>query len=146
MHRGDASFYIRCVILTALNHTLKHLWASGSNVTKSWATARKITSNYCKINLPDTATSWTSRLGARLERRMEHRLAWGFLSFSSVPPGKCQDRTSIKPQTSPSKSLQIHHSYHPTNRTMNVLLQKPQKRTCLELFVQFAEFFCCTLM
>jgi hypothetical protein len=35
---------------------------------------------------------------------------WGLLRFSSVPPGKCRDRTWIMPWPLPTKSFPIYHS------------------------------------
>jgi hypothetical protein len=40
---------------------------------------------------------------------------WGSLLFSSVPPGKYQDITSVRARLLPSKSVPVHYSsYHST--------------------------------
>jgi hypothetical protein len=46
--------------------------------------------------------------GARFESRPEHRPSWLRLScFSSVPPNKCWDITSIRPRLLPSRSASV---------------------------------------
>jgi hypothetical protein len=48
---------------------------------------------------------------ARFDSRPEHLLSWLRISwFSSGPPGKCRDGTSIGPRPLPSKSFPVHHS------------------------------------